>query len=53
MPLFHSGPHSSLRVVSPNFTKSMSFLQCFGALNLGQEYQQRAAGTNTQLVYLI
>lgn len=53
VPLFHSGPHSPLRVASPNFTKSMPFLQCFGALNLGQEYQQRAAGTNTQLVYLI
>lgn len=39
--------------VSPNFTKSMSFLQCFGGLNLGQEYQQRAAGTNIQPVYLI
>lgn len=39
--------------VSPNFAKSMSFLQCFGGLNLGQEYQQRAAGTNIRAVYLI
>lgn len=39
--------------VSPNFTKSMSFLQCFGGLKVGQEYQQRAAGTNTQSAHLI
>lgn len=49
----HSDPLSPLTVVSPNFTKSMSFLQCFGGLNLGQEYQRRAAGTDIQPLYLI
>lgn len=50
---FHSAPLRPLTAASPNFTESVSFLRCFGGLNLGQEYQQNAAGTNVQTVYLI